>query len=230
MKKARISNKGFTLVELMVAMAIAAMVIAGIFALFRNQVATHNTERLVLSMQQNLRAAVSFMERDVRLAGSDPEGISGAGILSADESQLQFQTDTNEDGTIGAGETITYGLNGGNLVRSTSTANPPVLAGAPVVAWNIDALNFDYFDSDGNNISDKSVIPWVVPVTDIASVQVSIVARSGNAIPGLFIRHTDTQVYRNQSGDVILDKSGGNADEFRRMQLTTEVDCRNVMN
>ena len=216
MRKTLKFNNGFTLVELMIAMVVSAIVVSGIFALFRNQVAIHNTERAMVSMQQNLRAAVSFMERDIRLAGSDPTGTSGAAFLSADETQLTFQTDTNEDGVIGAGEVVTYTLNGGDLER-----------GGDTVAKNIDALNFDYFDSAGNNISDKSVTPWVVTVNQIARVQVSIVARSGNAIPGLFIRQLDSQVFRNQSGDQILPAQN---DFFRRMQITTDIDCRNTVN
>ena len=216
MRKTLKFNNGFTLVELMIAMVVSAIVVSGIFALFRNQVAIHNTERAMVSMQQNLRAAVSFMERDIRLAGSDPTGTSGAAFLSADETQLTFQTDTNEDGVIGAGEVVTYTLNGGDLER-----------GGDTVAKNIDALNFDYFDSAGNNISDKSVTPWVVTVNQIARVQVSIVARSGNAIPGLFVRQLDSQVFRNQSGDQILPAQN---DFFRRMQITTDIDCRNTVN
>jgi len=219
-------NKGFTLVELMIAMVLSAMVISGTFALFRNQVAIHNTERAMVSMQQNVRAAVSFMERDIRLAGSDPAGTSGAAFLSANEVQLQFETDTDEDGIIGAAETVTYALSGGNLVRGTVV--PFIPATAPIVAMNIDALNFDYFDSNGNNIVvDKTVSPWIAPVNQIASVQVSIVARSGNAIPGFFIKRTDSQVYRNQSGDIILPSQN---DLFRRMQITTDIDCRNAIN
>jgi Tfp pilus assembly protein PilW len=43
MTKTRQLNKGFTLIELMIAMFLSIMVISGIFALFRNQVAIHNT-------------------------------------------------------------------------------------------------------------------------------------------------------------------------------------------
>jgi type IV pilus assembly protein PilW len=225
MIETRKRNQGFTLIELMIAMFLSTMVIGGIFALFRNQVAIHNTERLVLSMQQNARAAVSFMERDIRLAGSDPAGTSGASFLSANEVQLQFQTDADEDGLIGAGETVTYSLSGTNLMRTTDTS--------ALVARNIEALNFDYFDSFGANISDKSVDPYVVPassISAIARVEISIVARSGDAIPGLFIKRLDSMQYRNLAGNVILDKSGPNADFFRRMQVTTNIDCRNVAN
>jgi len=215
-------NKGFSLIELIIAMAISTTVLSGIVALFHKQVVSHNTERLMVSMQQNVRAAASFMERDIRMARYDPSGISGAAIIVANESQLRYQIDQNENGTIDVGETISYALNGDDLVRGNVLPFAPALA--PVVARNIDALNFDYFDADGNNISDKSVTPWVVPLNQIASIQVSIVARAGNTIPVGFTRVTDVTQYRNRSGDIIF---GPANDVFRRMQVTTDIDCRN---
>lgn len=215
-------NKGFSLIELIIAMAISTTVLSGIVAVFHKQVVSHNTERLMVSMQQNVRAAASFMERDIRMARYDPRGFSGAAILVANEGQLSYQTDRNENGIIDADETITYALNGDELVRGDVL--PFAAAAAPQVARNIDALNFDYFDANGNNISDKSVTPWVVPLNQIASIQVSIVARAGNTIPVGFTRVTDTTQYRNRSGDIIF---GPANDVFRRMQVTTDIDCRN---
>jgi type IV pilus assembly protein PilW len=215
-------NKGFSLIELIIAMAISTTVLSGIVAVFHKQVVSHNTERLMVSMQQNVRAAASFMERDIRMARYDPRGFSGAAILVANEGQLSYQTDRNENGIIDADETITYALNGDELVRGDVL--PFAAAAAPQVARNIDALNFDYFDANGNNISDKSVTPWVVPLNQIASIQVSIVARAGNTIPVGFTRVTDTTQYLNRSGDIIF---GPANDVFRRMQVTTDIDCRN---
>jgi type IV pilus assembly protein PilW len=236
MMKIQKFNKGFTLVELMVTLAISSLVMSGIYAVFHKQVATHNTERLVVSMQQNARAAMSFMERDIRMARYDPSGSSGANILIADRAQLQFQIDDDGDGVIaGAQETITYDLDNDaapkdgiadgtlcNLVRDNGSG-----VGAAIVARSIDALNFDYFDADGTSILDRTATPWQVPagqIADIQSIRVSIVARSGDSIPVLFINHTDAKIYRNRSGDTILPAQNN---DFRRMQVTTEIDCRN---
>ena len=178
------------------------------------------------------------MESDIRMAGYDPAGFSGAAILIANGAQIRFQSNLDQDKTIGAGETITYaldndadrdGISNGlldgtpcNLVRDSNDGN-----GLQIVSMNIDALNFDYFDADGNSLTDKSVTPWAVPadqIADISSVQISIIARSGVTIPTFFVRFTDTNVYRNRNNDIILPAQN---DEFRRMQLTSEIDCRN---
>ena len=224
--------------ELMIALALSTMVLSGIFAFFRNQVATHNTERAMVTMQQNARVAVSLMERDIRMARYDPTGGADSRILTANGAEIRFESDNDvEDGVIGDREDITYALSNdadGNgiadgtpcnlerTIRIGGVAQPP-----DVVAFNIDALNFDYFDSNGNLLTNKVAVPWNVPaasISNIASVRVSIVARSGATLPVLFKRQTDVTVYRNRWGDIILPVQN---DNFRRMQITTEIDCRN---
>ena len=240
MMKIQKFNKGFTLLELVIALAISSLVLSGIYAVFHNQVATHNTERLVVSMQQNVRAAVSFMERDIRMARYDPTGSGLFTITTANRARLQFLSDTTvEDGIVSNGENITYALDNDadgdgiadgtpcNLVR---IINIPGGTRTDVVARNIDALNFDYFDTSlipVNPLTDTTLTPWQVPagqIVDIGSIQVSIIARSGAAIPALFINHTDGKTYRNRSGAIILPPQNN---DFRRMQVTTEIDCRN---
>ena len=260
MMKNKNFNNGFTLVELMVTLAISSLVMSSIYAVFHKQVATHNTERLVVSMQQNVRAAVSFMERDIRMARYDPTGSGNVDILIANNAQLQFESDNNvEDGAIAAGETITYELvddagvscdADGNGIADSMPCNlgRQIDAGLfQTVARSIDALNFDYFDANGNSvlvdalgnsIRDTTQTPWLVPAGQIANIQsirVSIVARSGDTVPVLFINHTDSTVYRNRPRDTDGDGTPDTADiilpaqnnDFRRMQVTTEIDCRN---
>jgi type IV pilus assembly protein PilW len=245
MMKIQKFNKGFTLIELMVAMAISTLVLSGTYALFHKQAATHNTERLVVSMQQNVRAAVSFMERDIRMARYDPTGSGLFAITTANRARLQFQSDNSvevEDGIVNDGENITYALDNDadgngiadgtpcNLVRIINDAAEPTGWRTDVVALNIDALDFEYFDtsvSPANPLIDQTATPWQVPagqIVDIRSIRVSIVARSGATIPALFIHHTDGKAYRNRSGDTILPAQNN---DFRRMQVTTEIDCRN---
>lgn len=203
------TNKGFTLIELMIAIAIGSIVIAGTVMLFHRQIMANNTQRLMVSMQQNVRAAVSFMERDIRMAASDPTGKARLDpdfpppeIQIANGSELQFTSDADATETS---TTTKYELIGDNLVRN-----------GQILAPNIDALNFVYLDEDGNTTSD---------IPDIRSIQLSIVARSGDSLPGLFFRRTDSKVYRNRFNEIILPAQH---DNFRRMQVTTEINCRNI--
>jgi type IV pilus assembly protein PilW len=68
---------GFTLIELMIAIAIASFVTMAIYAAFESQQRTQVREQMVVEMQQNARAAILLMERQIRTAGNDPTTVWG---------------------------------------------------------------------------------------------------------------------------------------------------------
>ena len=77
------NKKGFTLIELMVAMAISTLVMAAIYSTYRSQLRSHVTQQAMVEMQQNARAAMFIMEREIKMAGFDPDDSAGAGITDA---------------------------------------------------------------------------------------------------------------------------------------------------
>ncbi|MFZ0612384.1 MAG: prepilin-type N-terminal cleavage/methylation domain-containing protein [Desulfobacterales bacterium] len=62
---------GFTLIELMIAMAISGLVLAAVYTAFNFQQQTHTGQQLRIEIQQNVRAALTLMQRDIRMAGYD---------------------------------------------------------------------------------------------------------------------------------------------------------------
>jgi len=64
-----LTDQGFTLVELMVAMAISLVVMGAIFLTFKSQQDSYVIQDQVSAMQQNLRAAMYMLTRDIQMAG-----------------------------------------------------------------------------------------------------------------------------------------------------------------
>ncbi|GAB6905286.1 putative Prepilin-type N-terminal cleavage/methylation domain-containing protein [Desulfosarcina cetonica] len=277
---------GFSLIELMVAMAITAVVLAGIYGAYQDQLRTSITQQRIVDMNQNLRTATLIIERDLRMGGANPTGDAPAGITTAEADKLVIAMDDGGDDNIAGnssnaldddkdndgddvvdegsdaqdndgdglydeedeaewydgdvtdqGEVVMFDLNDGNLRRrANSQGSDDPTDGTGITKWiatNIDAINFVYLDADGD------VLP--TPVTggdlnDIHSVQVTIIARSGDTVPVLMRKHTDNTVYRDPRepdsvdptvGKVILDKSAA-PDQFRRQMVTTTIKCRNM--
>lgn len=86
-------SSGVTLIELMVAMTVFSLVIAGVCFAYQAQLRSYSTQREIVDMQQNLRAAMYLMTRELKLAGLDPTGKAGAGILTANVNTITFSMD-----------------------------------------------------------------------------------------------------------------------------------------
>jgi len=155
-------NKGFTLVELLIAMAITGIVAGAIFTAFQSQQKSYGVQDQVVEMQQNLRAGMDLMVRDIRMAGYS-QGAPGFGITDIyprdkDDAKdvtitgngaFEFTADFDDSGTLIGGETLLYQLydNGALCLRRTP--------GGSAVAENIEALGFAYaFDANGDGILD----------------------------------------------------------------------------
>jgi prepilin-type N-terminal cleavage/methylation domain-containing protein len=62
-------EQGFTLVELMVAVAISLILLGAIFLTFKSQQDSYLTQDQISTMQQNLRAAMLMITKDLQMAG-----------------------------------------------------------------------------------------------------------------------------------------------------------------
>jgi len=64
-----LTDQGFTLVELMVAMAISLVVMGAIFLTFKSQQDSYIIQDQITATQQNLRSAMYILTRDIQMAG-----------------------------------------------------------------------------------------------------------------------------------------------------------------
>jgi type IV pilus assembly protein PilW len=86
-------KEGFTLSELLVAMVISAVVMAAIYSTYYSQQRSYLVQEQVAAMQQNLRAAMFYMEKEIRMAGCDPTRAADAGITTANADSISFTED-----------------------------------------------------------------------------------------------------------------------------------------
>jgi type IV pilus assembly protein PilW len=90
------TSPGFTLVELLVALGLAAVVFGLIVSFFANMGRSTTTQNAAAAAQQTARAGVDFMAQELRLAGLDPLDSAGAGIeeISAAGTKIRFTSDS----------------------------------------------------------------------------------------------------------------------------------------
>jgi type IV pilus assembly protein PilW len=232
----REGEKGFTLIELLVVVAISGVIFGAVAMTYRTQQRSYVVQEHVATMQQNLRAAKYFLEKEVRMAGCDPTNVAGARILTANSNSMSFTMDINSDANDGfpdgdlgdQNESVAYSLadvtptDGDNdLVRNTGGGNQ-------LVAENIDAIDFVYLDVNENvlNPPDAGGNPTNVSamgIPFIRTVEITILAKTGRRIRGWTEPNPN---YTNRRGTVIFTPPAN--DPFRRRIITTCIKCRNL--
>lgn len=68
-----LNKKGVTLVELLVALVIAAITLAGIYRVFISQTKTYAVQDQVVEVQQSVRTAMDILLRDLEMTGFDDD-------------------------------------------------------------------------------------------------------------------------------------------------------------
>ncbi len=229
------NQKGFTLVELLVVLALSGIVTAAIYKSFTGQQQVYIAQDQVAAMQQDVRASLEVMVKEIRMAGYDPQGTADASITAATSSSIQFTVDQNGNGVLispgppadnDPNEDITYSLkpesdpDGDGVATVFPSELRRASWGAPQpLAEEVEVLNFVYLDENDTVI--PTPIAAAADLERIRSVQICMVLRADKADKNF--RNTST--YSNLQGTVLLNSPN---DGYRRRLLTTTVKCRNV--
>ncbi|HSO60962.1 MAG TPA: prepilin-type N-terminal cleavage/methylation domain-containing protein [Desulfobacterales bacterium] len=150
------SASGFSLIELMVAMAMACIVLAAVYSLHAALTKSYTTQNAAADAQEAMRAAFDLMAEDLMMAGFDPMATGLFGILSADPISIRFTSDrctmrnppdaiNCEDGKLDPGmltlEDICYLWDGTQLIQRIDGDNTT----DSVLVDNVTSLKFTYY-------------------------------------------------------------------------------------
>ena len=102
---------GFTLLEVLIALAVGLIAIGAAYSVYDAQLKAHRNRKLSLELQQNLRAALMFVEQEIRIAGFDPEGSGHFGIVDVRRYELEG-TGTDDAGQPALFYTVDHDENG----------------------------------------------------------------------------------------------------------------------
>ncbi|MCG6533921.1 MAG: prepilin-type N-terminal cleavage/methylation domain-containing protein [Syntrophales bacterium LBB04] len=191
----RETSRGFSLLELMIAMSVGLIVLGAVYSVFTLQNKQFANQDVAVEMQQNARMAMDIITREIRMAGynptrtgsgsilptgsgslmPDPISTTYVGIRNAAADTISFALDINGNGDLTAGsanpnENIVYDRyespSGSGIYALGRTSNGNK---QPVIQY-LDSLGFEYFKADGSAATDLANIRTIrVTIRTIAA-------------------------------------------------------------
>ncbi len=148
-------EQGVTLVELLIVMALSLLLMSAVYMAYQTQQRRGEGQQMVVTMQQDLRAVMDVIEKDIRHAGCTTTYSSSDGFAGSNATTLVAQY-VNVD--TGANESATYTLNGEAVTRNGIT-----------LISNCTNLAFQYFNQNGG---------LALNTVGIRSITVSVTVRT----------------------------------------------------
>jgi type IV pilus assembly protein PilW len=164
----RRDSQGFTLIELMTSIAIFGVAMAAIYSAYLSQQKAYQVTEATTETQQNLRAAMYTLEREIRMAGYDPKGSKSFGFTSPLQSSvITFSYDANEDGLAGTTEYFRFQRDSTKRtlerqIGGSGGPPPTSYTYSGDIADRIDSVVFQYLDSNGAATVSPTAVSAVV--------------------------------------------------------------------
>lgn len=177
--------RGFSLVELLIALVVGLVVLGAMYNVFTIQNKTFDNQEEIVAMQQSVRAGMDMMAREVGMAGYDPCGVNSDTDTSnnffgvtVNNAQLQIKSDLNGNDPLSNNCQSPYlGIDTTsqeNIIYAYDSANRRITrnigAGAQTFVENVELFTFAYLKRDG-----------VTPATasaDVRQIRITITGRT----------------------------------------------------
>lgn len=123
--RTRERRAGFSLLELMIGLVVFSIVLSFIFLYYEHDQKAQAAGLGMAEAQQNARVAVDMMSRELRSAGYGIDNSQRVAIETASQYRVTFVLDMDGNGTIGAGERITYFLDSNRSDAAVAATRNP---------------------------------------------------------------------------------------------------------
>ena len=170
-------HQGFTLIEIMIALALSVVTVGAIYTIYLSQVKGQIVREDNLDMQQHARVVMDLIVHDLNMAGYDPRHVNQDGNLGNDfhgivhhPTQLVIKADLNGNGSpTDSNEAIQYSHDPAafTLRRDTGGGRQPL-------AEHIETFSVNYFNRNGQTTIDSK---------QIRQIELIIKARAENPDP-----------------------------------------------
>ncbi|MDH3628168.1 MAG: type II secretion system GspH family protein [Acidobacteriota bacterium] len=200
MRLPRKGESGFTMLEMLISLAVLSMAMSGLASLLVQNSRINKQQQMTAEVQANARNCLSLLVQRMRSAGWNPSNDISVGTLtldadlSDDDSEIEIFADLTADGDTDEADEqvfIRHDASAGAIVwrRDNDVLTP----------FNTVAVNISN-DANGDGTIEPMFTPDSVTAPTMVTIQVTAVSPVPDPISGDLIRYT-------VSSDVVLRKN-----------------------
>ena len=166
--------RGFSLVEMLIAMAVGMVVLGAMYGVFNIQSKTLGNQEEIVAMQQSVRAGMDMMAREIGMAGYNPAEATLVGV-TYDTTQLRIMADLkgNRD-TEDENEDIVYKYYDENSAYPYQIKRKTGGGDFQPFVENVKSFTFEYLKGDGSSATNSA---------DIRQIRITITGRTAKPDP-----------------------------------------------
>lgn len=220
-------EKGFSLVELLVYVALSLVVMTSLYGMLASNQATYVSGETKIDVQGNARLVMDEITRQLRMVGYYPENFDassvndiastatlGRNIQIATNAALAVTGDVDGDGST----TIVYFCLDGTTVRrrkdSSGTITSYTCSSGDPLGENISSLQFSYFDSSDATLPSTPTAPFALDSMPAGAVPTFSTMTERSAVRRIVVKLTAQRAVARQGTQTYT--------------LTSDVRLRNV--
>jgi type IV pilus assembly protein PilW len=201
-------EKGFTLVELVIALAMGVILLGAIYQVVQTGMRSSSSMEKKVTAGQDVRAALELMAMEIRMASFNPAFTTGMwknadgsisayqnnkGIQDAADFSILIEMDLNADSTIDttSSEAILYSLDTANkyITRTAGAGAQPFLGANPattqertvrVINSDLNIPIFTYYDGKGVQLS---VSNFPASIVNIRRIEIVLAVETDDVDP-----------------------------------------------
>lgn len=171
LSKKKYKNAGFSMIELLIAMAVVLVLLGIVSTLLASAMSTRRRESRKTDALTSAQAALSVMSREISNSGF---GLNFNGLVPADSSktQLHFRANVKNIGsaaTESKDEDLTYFYD--SSTKSIVRYDPNDSPNTSVIVNRISEVSFQYFNYTGTNSTGTEV---TTPSTDTGRITLTV--------------------------------------------------------
>ena len=216
-------NRGFTLIELMMALAISAILVGGTYSIFISQQRTYILQDQVVGAQQDARAALIIIARDIRMAGM-LTGFDGFSVNGASEAITPTNSDSGPDQIRVVFAAEEFAVSGGSVTVNTVSDNDVTLSANASEFFDNSQKRYVAFEGESHVYQISSVSSSTLTLTESPPEYLDDFSARIFRVRAITYTISGNSLYRNNGEETQILAGAINQSEVEDLQIAYQVE------